>query len=122
MPFPDTVLFYVQDVSRSQAFYTPLLGAEPVHASADFVLYIGDKGLKFALWRLGDAKPAASVTGGGGEINFTAKSRDEVDGLYTTWSKNEVEFLQKPVDMQFIGYSFVAVDPDGHRIRVLFDA
>lgn len=122
MPFPDTTLFYVADPAKSQAFYTPLLGVDPVHASPDFVLYVGANGLKFALWRLADAKPAATVTGGGGEINMTAASRAEVDALHAAWAKNGAAFLETPQDVPLVGYTFVAADPDGHRIRVFFDA
>ncbi len=121
MTFPDTILFYVDDVPRSQAFYSQLFGTEPVYSSPDFALYVGGPGVKFALWRLGDAKPAASVMGGGGEINITAKSREEVDSLYGKWSKNGVSLLTKPEDTQSVGYTFVATDPDGHRIRVFHD-
>lgn len=121
MPFPDTILFYVEDVARSQAFYTPLLGADPAFTSPDFALYATKDAPKFALWRRGDATPAASVTGGGGEINITAKSRSEVDDLYASWKKNGVAFLNDPVDAPKIGYTFVAADPDGHRIRVFYD-
>lgn len=121
MPFPDTILFYVDDIERSQAFYTPLIGAEPVHASSDFVLYAAKDAPKFALWRRGDANPAASVTGGGGEVNITAKSKQEVDDLYAQWSDDGAAFLHKPKDVPKVGYTFVAHDPDGHRIRVFYD-
>lgn len=121
MPFPDTILFYVEDIPRSQAFYTQLLGVEPAIASPGFVLYATENAPKLAIWKRAAAMPAASVTGGGGEINFTASSRHQVDGLYATWKKNGVIFLQEPTDIEFIGYTFVAADPDGHRMRVFFD-
>lgn len=121
MPFPDTILFYVEDIPRSQAFYTSLLGAEPAIASPGFVLYAAGASPKVALWKRDNAVPAASLTGGGGEINITATSRHEVDDLFSAWTKNKVAFLQTPDDVEFIGYTFVAADPDGHRIRVFFD-
>lgn len=121
MSFPDTILFYVEDIPRSQAFYTQLLGVEPEIASPGFVRYGAEDGHKFAIWKRAAALPAASVTGGGGEVNFTAKTRHEVDGLYAAWKKNGVKFLEEPADVQFIGYTFVAVDPDGHRLRVFFE-
>ncbi|CAI2436884.1 Extradiol dioxygenase (fragment) [Serratia proteamaculans] len=41
----------------------------------------------------------------------------QVDALYQQWREQGLEMIQPPVTLDF-GYSFVACDPDGHRLRV----
>jgi predicted enzyme related to lactoylglutathione lyase len=40
-----------------------------------------------------------------------------VNALATAWQKKGVEIVQRPTQMDF-GWTFAAVDPDGHRVRV----
>jgi hypothetical protein len=40
-----------------------------------------------------------------------------VDALYAGWSRRGLPVAQQPVEMDF-GYTFVALDPDQHRLRV----
>jgi predicted enzyme related to lactoylglutathione lyase len=40
-----------------------------------------------------------------------------VDAVYADWASRGLRILQTPVEMDF-GYTFVATDPDGHRLRV----
>lgn len=62
-------------------------------------------------------EPAATAAGGGGEIAFSVSSRDVVGNLFTDWTQRGLVIEQEPTDMDF-GYTFVALDPDGHRLRV----
>lgn len=41
----------------------------------------------------------------------------QVDALYQQWREQGLEMIQPPVTLDF-GYSLVACDPDGHRLRV----
>ena len=41
----------------------------------------------------------------------------DVDCLYQAWVKQGVTIVAEPTRLEF-GYTFVAQDPDGHRIRV----
>ncbi len=46
------------------------------------------------------------------ELDATAR-----DATHAAWSGRGFKTLQKPVNMDF-GRTFVALDPDGHRLRV----
>jgi predicted lactoylglutathione lyase len=41
----------------------------------------------------------------------------QVDALHADWQARGLRILQAPVTRDF-GYTFTAVDPDGHRLRV----
>lgn len=45
------------------------------------------------------------------------KDIKEVDALYQQWLESGVQIEQEPKQAVF-GKTFVALDPDGHRIRV----
>ncbi len=45
------------------------------------------------------------------------KDIQTVDALYQQWSDSGVQIEQRPKQAVF-GRTFVALDPDGHRIRV----
>jgi len=66
-------------------------------------------------------EPATTATAGGGELAFTVKDAAAVDALYEQWGEKGLRILQKPVELDF-GYTFVAMDPDGHRLRVFAPA
>jgi predicted enzyme related to lactoylglutathione lyase len=54
----------------------------------------------------------------GGEIDFTVEDAAAVDATHAAWAKAGRKIAQAPTDMDF-GRTFVALDPDGHRLRVL---
>ncbi|MDB5103826.1 MAG: drug:proton antiporter [Fibrobacteres bacterium] len=111
------LILYVEKVSASTAFYTGLLGREPAEASPNFVMYVLDSGLTLGLWAGHDAQPRPKGAGGGAELALTVEDRPAVDALHADWSGKGIPIIQAPVGMDF-GYTFVAIDPDGHRLRV----
>ena len=48
-------------------------------------------------------------------------SAKEVETLYADWKRKGAAILQEPVTMDF-GRTFLAADPDGHRLRVFCPA
>jgi predicted enzyme related to lactoylglutathione lyase len=71
----------------------------------------------------GDAKgsqPAANAPGGG-EIAFAVESAEAVDARCAEWRARGLPIAQTPTQMDF-GRTFVALDPDGHRLRVFAPA
>jgi predicted enzyme related to lactoylglutathione lyase len=110
-------LLYVDNPETSAAFYRRLLGQAPVELSPTFALFVLSNGLKLAMWSKHSVEPAATATGGGGEIGFMCELPQQVDVLYQRWSEQGLKMIQPPVTLDF-GYSFVACDPDGHRLRV----
>lgn len=111
------VLLYVDNAPRSRDFYADLLGQKPVADSENFVLFVLPSGVKFGIWNRLDVTPAATPPGGF-ELGFPVDTRQEVDRLAADWKARGMPFVQGPQDMDF-GRTFTALDPDGHRLRVL---
>jgi predicted enzyme related to lactoylglutathione lyase len=61
--------------------------------------------------------PAAAGRGGASELAFTVADAEAVNQRHVDWSRRGLPILQAPTDMDF-GRTFVALDPDGHRLRV----
>lgn len=111
------VLFYVEKPQASAAFYSALLQREPVENSPTFALFVLDSGLKLGLWSRHTVEPAAAGRGGASELAFAVADPDVVDQRHREWSLRGLPILQAPTDADF-GRTFVALDPDGHRLRV----
>ncbi|RWC88935.1 MAG: drug:proton antiporter [Mesorhizobium sp.] len=117
MTTPNFVILYVDQPLESGAFYSALLGREPVESSPTFVLFALDAGFKLGLWSRHTVEPAATAVGGGAEIVFALETPDAVDAIHADWAGRGLKILQAPTDMDF-GRTFVALDPDNHRLRV----
>ena len=113
------VILYVDSPAKSAAFYTDLLGRPPVEASPTFAMFAMSSGVMFGLWSRHTVEPAASASGGGSEIAFTVKGAAAVDETHADWKKRGLKIAQAPTDLDF-GRTFVALDPDGHRLRVFW--
>ena len=112
------VILYVESPTASAAFYTDLLGQDPAELSPTFVMFALPSGIGLGLWSRRTVEPAATATGGGNEIAFTAS---DVDAVHADWSARGLVIAQTPIDLDF-GRTFVALDPDGHRLRVFAPA
>jgi catechol 2,3-dioxygenase-like lactoylglutathione lyase family enzyme len=118
MADPNFIILYVENPTASADFYAGLLGKPPVESSPTFAMFALPSGVMLGLWSRHTVEPAAAPTlGGGSEVAFAVESKDEVTSLYETWTKRGLCVAQSPVDMDF-GHTFVALDPDGHRLRV----
>jgi catechol 2,3-dioxygenase-like lactoylglutathione lyase family enzyme len=117
MQSPNFFIVYVDNPAKSAAFYQDLLGKAPAEASPTFAMFALDAGIMLGLWSRHTVEPAASGAGGGHEMCFAVEDRAQVDKLYADWSRRGLTIAQAPVDLDF-GYTFVALDPDQHRLRV----
>ncbi|MBU6961261.1 VOC family protein [Pseudomonas sp. CVAP len=111
------LLLYVDSPATSANFYSRLLDKPPVELQPTFALFILDSGLKLGLWSRHTVEPAAEAAGGGGELGFSVADEQAVDTLYAAWTAQGLRIAQEPIELDF-GYTFVALDPDGHRLRV----
>ncbi len=111
------LILYVTDVSASAGFYARLLEIKPVEASPTFALFILPSGLALGLWGKGGVRPAPVAGGGGSEIGFKVDSAAKIDSTHADWQARGATIAFPPTDLEF-GRSFVALDPDGHRLRV----
>lgn len=118
---PSYILLYVRNPAASAAFYQSILGYAPVELSPAFALFKLASGVKLGLWDISDAEPAAELLGGGSELAISLADQASVDACYQDWKNRGLTLLQSPCQMDF-GYTFVAQDPDAHRIRVFTPA
>lgn len=118
---PNFVILYVENPLTSAAFYADLLGQPAVEASPAFAMFALTSGVMLGLWSLDAVEPATNITGGGAELAFTVSNNAEVDAMYADWIQRGLIVAQKPVSMDF-GYTFTALDPDSHRLRVFAPA
>lgn len=117
MTDPNFIILYVDNPTISAEFYTALLGKTPVEMEPTFALFALESGVMLGLWSKHEVEPAAQGQVGSGELAFSVASNDVVDTLYADWCQRRLVIAQQPTDMDF-GYTFVALDPDGHRLRV----
>ena len=113
MPSLSMLILYVNDPAASGAFYAKLLGLAPVQSSPSFVMFALPGGIGLGLWSRHTVEPAAAAVAGGAEMAFVVADVDRVHG---DWVARGLTIAQPPSDAGF-GRNFVALDPDGHRLR-----
>lgn len=108
------VLLFVANPQKSSLFYQEIFEMKPIEESPTFAMFQLKNGIMLGLWSKYTAEPPVDAQAGALEVCFPA---DNVDNIYEAWGKKHVTIAQKPTDMDF-GRTFVALDPDGHRIRI----
>src|SRR5271156_3010134 len=108
------VLLFVSNSQKSSLFYQEIFDIKPIEESPTYVMFALKNGVMLGLWSRYTAEPRVEMLAGGEELCFAA---EDVDAVYTAWGKKHVTIAQKPAELDF-GRTFVALDPDGHRIRV----
>jgi predicted enzyme related to lactoylglutathione lyase len=116
MTDPNFIILYVDSPAVSAGFYTDLLEKAPLESSSTFAMFALKSGVMFGLWSKHTVEPPATATGGG-ELAFSVADKNAVHALHIDWMKRGLVIVQAPTEMDF-GYTFVASDPDGYRLRV----
>ncbi len=111
---PNLFILFVSNPLESADFYQQLLLQEPSQKSSTFALFDFKNGIQLGLWSNKTAEPKVTHEPASSEICF---KEDNIDDVYKMWLKMGISMAQSPTDMDF-GRTFVALDPDGHRIRV----
>ncbi|WP_312042247.1 VOC family protein [Erwinia sp.] len=117
MMIPNLFILYVASPSVSSEFYQKLFDKEPDVKLPTWAAFSFDNGFNLGLW---STQACDFVSGGEGnrtELSFMVKDVQAVDTLYQQWLKMGIHIEQEPKHAVF-GKTFVALDPDGHRIRV----
>ena len=117
MPDPNFILLYVDSPGASARFYADLLAKPPLESSATFAMFALDSGVMLGLWSRRTVDPAATASPGAGELAFALADDAAVDRTFADWEARGLRIAQSPTDLDF-GHTFVALDPDGHRLRV----
>lgn len=113
----ESVVFYVEDIESSKSFYAKVFDAKSNVLSPTFVFIPLLSNLSLGLKQLDQTVPPANKSGGGTELSLIVENEVELNELYLEWRSKEVRFFQQPTELVF-GKTFVALDPDEHRIRV----
>lgn len=113
---PNFLILYVADPLASAAFYSRLFAKPVIESAPTFAMLPLNESAMLGLWKAGGVQPAANQPGGM-EIALTLADNQAVDDTFADWTDKAVTMLAEPFDLDF-GHSFVAADPDGHRIRV----
>lgn len=121
MALPHFVLLYVDEPQKSAAFYARLLDREPLDSSPNFVMFELAPGLRLGLWARRDVAPAPRDPSDTGELAMVVATSEEVEALCADRKRKGAAILQEPVIKDF-GLTFLAADPDGHRLRVFCPA
>jgi catechol 2,3-dioxygenase-like lactoylglutathione lyase family enzyme len=117
MSDPNFLILYVDNPTASAAFYAELLGRAAIETSPTFALFSLNANTMLGLWSEHTVEPKAQGRGGGGEIAFALESDSAVRKTHDDWRRRGLPVLQAPTELDF-GFTFVAADPDGHRLRV----
>ncbi len=118
MPLPSQFLLYVDDPAQSAQFYGRLLGQEPRQLSPFFALVPLGPGFHLGLWSRAKAEADYPARGESAELCFIAPDKAALEALHAEWLGKGIAMAQAPRQMYFGGWNFVALDPDGHRLRV----
>ncbi|MGJ4947328.1 VOC family protein [Bradyrhizobium sp. HKCCYLS20291] len=117
MPEFSFLILYVDNPPASAAFYADLLGRPIIDQSPTFAMLPLRDGVMLGLWSRHTIEPAAAGAAGSSEVAFTVGDAGEVERIHDDWKARGLPILQAPTRMDF-GTTFVARDPDGHRLRV----
>jgi len=112
------VLLYVADPVASASFYSDLLGKPITDSIPGFAMLPLSESVLLGLWVASEADPSRNGKPGASEISFEVADVATLNKLHSDWAGKGLPILVKPVQMPF-GHTFVAADPDGHRIRVV---
>ena len=117
MLIPNLLIFYVEDPLVSAAFYEKIFRIKPEASYPTYVAFSFEKRFTFSLW----SKHAKNFVSGGeghrSELSFMVENEEEVRKLRKIWGQLNVE-IEQELHVAVFGLTFVALDPDNHRIRV----
>lgn len=116
---PNVIVLYVDELAITSQFYQDLLGIKPIEASITFHSFTLSNGMSLALKARHSVVPFTEAKSGNGELAFTLDNNKKVDELFAEWQSKGISIIFPPTQIPF-GYTFVALDPDGYRLRVAF--
>jgi predicted enzyme related to lactoylglutathione lyase len=117
MPDFNFLLLHVADHAASAALYSALLGIPIVEQKSDIAILPLRDGVMLGLWSQDTVEPESTGQSGASEIAFSVADATAVEATHADWVRRGLTIIQAPTRMRF-GTTFVALDPDGHRLRV----
>lgn len=113
---PNLIIFYVKDPVESSAFYEKIFDLKPSFVYPTYVSFSFNH-WHFALWSTTAKDFVSEGSGQRCELAFMVPNEEEVHRLRKVWGDMGVRIEQDLFRAAF-GLTFVALDPEGHRIRV----
>ena len=117
MPDFNFLLLHVANDAASATFYNELLGIPIIDQKPGFAMLPLRDGVMLGLWARETVEPESSGQTGASEIAFAVADAAAVEAMHADWQRRGLTIIQSPTQMSF-GTTFVALDPDGHRLRV----
>lgn len=117
MNTPNLILLYVKDPAQSAKFYERLFGVAPTAVFPTYAAFQLANGLNVGLWSTSAKNFVSDGTGHRSELAFMVEDETRVRELLASWEKLGVQ-IEQPLHTAVFGPTFVALDADGHRIRV----
>lgn len=117
MPDFSFLLLHVENHAASAAFYSELLEIPIIEQKADFSMLPLRDGVMLGLWSRETVEPESTGQSGASEVAFAVADATAVKTTHADWKRRGLTIIQAPTRMSF-GTTFVALDPDGHRLRV----
>jgi predicted enzyme related to lactoylglutathione lyase len=117
MPDFSFLLLHVEDHAASATFYSALLNIPIIEQKPDFAMLPLRDGVMLGLWSRDTVEPRSTGQTGASELAFTVADAAAVEAAHADWTERGLTIAQAPTRMSF-GTTFVALDPDGHRLRV----
>lgn len=114
---PNSIILYVNDVVKSTEFYANILESIPVEQFSEFSVFALSDNFILGLQAKSGIAPKPQPQFGGFELCMSDITNQDVDTIYLKWYELGIKIIMKPTMLEF-GYTFVAVDPDGHRLRI----
>lgn len=114
---PNSLILYVNDVALSTKFYADILKQQPLETYQDFSVFALNDTFILGLQSKHAIDPKPQPHTGGVELCLSDVVEEQVDAIYQEWLAKDIKFALEPTRLEF-GYTFVALDPDGHRLRV----
>lgn len=121
MPTFNFLLLHVEDHAASAAFYNELLDIPILEQKPGFAMLPLSDGVMLGLWARETVEPESTGQSGASEIAFAVADSAAVETMHADWKQRGLTIIQAPTPMSF-GTTFVALDPDSHRLRVFAPA
>lgn len=115
---PTAIVLYIDDLPKASQFYQDLLGIRPEEASPTFHAFKLSNGMDLALKASCAIELPTDKANGNGELAFTVDDNKKVDELFAEWQTRGINIILPPTTVPY-GYTFVALDPDNNRLRVV---
>lgn len=114
---PDSLILYCDNLDISTKFYRHFLGKDPIEQFDGFSVFQLDTHFILGLQDKHSITPKPQSNFGGFELSMTVQDHGKVEEFFNICKEQQIPIALQPTELEF-GYTFVVLDPDGHRLRI----